>query len=232
MITYENLRKYTYSNDHLIKGEIKGLCVEFNGLNATRMLDEDPIRAVKCAENGILFINPYLNPWNWMNDRAIETTDHIISVLSEHFGMDDLPVVSTGGSMGGQCSLIFARYSEHRIVSVVSNCPVCDMEYHYVERFDTEHSIADAYADCEDFEEALKAHSPLHLVDSMPDIPYHIFHCEEDKAVNKGMHSDKLVPALRDAGKTVTYDTVPGRGHCDLTSEMREKYDSFILNAF
>jgi|GEM_PF-390768 len=232
MITYENLRKYAYCNDHLIKGAIKGLCVEFNGLNATQMLNEDPFLAVKCAEKGILFLNPYLNPWNWMNDRAIATTDRIISVLAEHYGIEDMKVVSSGGSMGGQCSLIFARYSDHHIISVVSNCPVCDMTYHYVERFDTEHSIADAYSDAEDFEEALKAHSPLHQVDFMPDVPYHIFHCEEDKSVNKGMHSDKMVPALRNAGRNVTYDTIPGRGHCNLTQEMWDKYQDFVLSAF
>ena len=41
IITYENLRKFAYSNDHLIKGDIKGIVIEFYGLGGMTMHQND-----------------------------------------------------------------------------------------------------------------------------------------------------------------------------------------------
>ena len=79
-------------------------------------------------------------------------------------------------------------------------------------------------------EEALRANSPLHLADRMPDIDYHIFHCEEDKAVNKQLHSDKFVEAMK-KNHRVSYYAVPERGHCDLTPEMRKLFEQLLETA-
>ena len=52
----------------------------------------------------------------------------------------------------------------------------------------------------------------------MPDVQYHLFHCEWDTAVFKEKHSDKLYEAMKDT-HSITYDPVPRRGHCALTPE-------------
>ena len=56
-------------------------------------------------------------------------------------------------------------------------------------------------------------------------------HCEEDMSVNMQAHSDKLVEKLRALSHNVTYDTVPGRGHCKLTLEMQRLFAQYALDA-
>ena len=77
-------------------------------------------------------------------------------------------------------------------------------------------------------EDALKNISPVHLAEKMPRIPYHIFHCEADQAVNIDMHSARFVAAMREAGHEVTYDTVPEAGHCQLSPEAWAKLDAYV----
>ena len=80
-------------------------------------------------------------------------------------------------------------------------------------------------------DQALRSASPLHVIDIMPkSSAYYIFHCEEDKAVNKQMHSDRFVKELERAHK-VSYYAVPERGHCDLTEEMRALYTKCVTDS-
>lgn len=229
MITYEDLRKFCYSNDQLITAPIKGICLDFYGLNRAEMLWEDSERAVRFAEQGIIYVRPYLNPWAWMNRQAVGITDKIVEVLAAHYALRDVAVCSTGGSMGGMSCLVYARYSSHRIVACVANCPVCDLPYHLTERVDLPRTLYSAFYDEPDFDAALAAHSPLHLIPELPRIPYHIFHCEADQAVNIDQHSARFVEAMRRAEFEITYDTVPEAGHCKLSPEAWEKFDGFVL---
>jgi hypothetical protein len=79
-------------------------------------------------------------------------------------------------------------------------------------------------------QEALESASPLHLVDSMPDVSYYIFHCSTDQLVNKELHSDKFVEQM-EKRHHMTYIVVPDRDHCNLTQEMWDKYNDYILQA-
>lgn len=218
VITYENLRLFAYSNDRLIQGKIRGVILEFKGLGGASMFDEDPERGVALAGKNIAYLIPYLNPWNWMNDQAISYTDELLDVLRGRYGLEDgLPVVATGGSMGGLCALVYTRYARVTPVACAANCPVCDLPFHYTERPDLPRTLYSAFGPggAEALDEALRAHSPLHLAGSMPDARYVIFHCGADQAVNIRAHSEKFVAAMRPA-HNVEYHVVPGRGHCDL----------------
>ena len=53
---------------------------------------------------------------------------------------------------------------------------------------------------------------------------------EEDQAVNKQIHSDRLVDRLSQTHR-IRYYPVPGRGHCDLTEEMWQKYHQCAVDA-
>ena len=134
--------------------------------------------------------------------------------------------------MGGQCALVYTSQAKRTPAACVANCPVCDLSYHYTERPDLPRTLYSAFGQYEGtMEEALRSASPLHLVDIMPKTTaYYIFHCEEDKAVNKAMHSDRFVEAMK-AGHSVSYYAVPERGHCDLTDEMRALYTSHVVNS-
>ncbi len=233
IINIENLRSFAYCNNNICKKPIKGIAVSFFGLGGAAMFNEDTDDGIRFAEQGILYVVPYQNPWAWQNKQNIAYTDEIIDVLFKEYDLpEDLPIVSTGGSMGGQSALVYMVYAKRTPVACVANCPVCDVPYHFTERPDLPRTLYSAFFnyDCS-LQEALSSVSPLHLADKMPkDSKYYIFHCEEDKSVNKQKHSDKFVEKMKDS-HNISYYAVPERGHCDLTEDMRKLYNDCIINS-
>ncbi|MBQ4065829.1 MAG: hypothetical protein IJD10_06985 [Clostridia bacterium] len=234
IITYENLRSFTYSNDHLIQGEIKGIVLFFTGLGSQVMYDDDPFHGRYLAERNIVWLMPYSAPWSWMNRRTVDFVDELVDVLVKHYGLPkDLPIVSTGDSMGGLSALTYMAYAERTPVACLPNCPVCDLVYHYTERPDLPRTIYSAFCDREGtLEEVLATASPLHLLEAgkMPQADYHIFHCEADDAVNIDRHSRRFVKAA-EGMIPVTLYAVPDRGHCDLGDENHEKLLALSVEA-
>ena len=230
-ITEKDLHLFAYTNRHLLKRAPKGIVLQFIGLGGnTRMIREDPAEAALFAEHGILFVIPYINPWAWMNRDAVALTDSVVNCLFESLALPlNFPLVSTGGSMGGLCALVYACHAERTPTAVAANCPVCDLPYHYTERDDLPRTLVSAFGGYGmPLEKALETASPVHLAEKMPDVPYFIAHCEADLSVNKEKHSDRLVKLL--AGKhDVTYCEVPGRGHCDLSPEAKELWYGFLF---
>ena len=232
IITYETLRNFAYSNDSLIKGKIKGIVLNFYGLGGMTIHNTDPGDALEYAEQGIIYVIPYYNPWSWMNKQAVAYTDEIISVLCEKYGLGpSVKIVSTGGSMGGLSALVYCAYAKITPCACVANCPVCDLPYHFTERPDLPRTLYSAFGEYDgDMQSALRSCSPLHLVEKMPNISYTVFHCDEDKSVNLEQHSKRFVEAMRESHQ-ITFNTVPLRGHCDLSAEARVRYNQAILKA-
>lgn len=226
IIRYEDLRRYAYSNDRLCTGTIRGIVISFFGLGGQTMYDRDTLEGEYYAAENVIYLVPYNNPWAWMNRQAVEYTDELVDVLLQHYGLpDSLPVVSTGGSMGGMSALVYTRYAGRTPVACVANCPVCDLPFHFTERPDLPRTLYSAFAnEPGTMQQALEAHSPLHLAQDMPDVDYVLFHCTADEAVNKEKHSDRFVAAMRACGRRITYYEVPDRGHCDLPLEMKQRY--------
>lgn len=232
LINYENLRSFAYSNDKICKKPIKGIVLEFFGLGGMNMFDEDTDMGKFYADMGILFVVPYNNPWAWMNPQAVGYTDEIIDVLFDKYELVSIPIISTGGSMGGQSALVYTMYAKRTPVVCVANCPVCDLPFHFTERPDLPRTLYSAfYNESGTIGGALKKASPLHLAGDMPSVKYHIFHCDRDEAVNINSHSEKFVSEMKKFGHDISFDVVPGRGHCDLSEDMREKYREYIIGA-
>lgn len=225
IITYETLRNFAYVNDGICGRPIRGIVLSFFGLNGRDMYSDDTPDGQYFARRGILYVVPYNNPWAWMNRQAVSYTDEILDVLFAQYDLPgDLPVVSTGGSMGGLSALVYTKYARRTPVACVANCPVCDLPYHFTERPDLPRTLYSAFWNYEGtLDEALRSASPLHLAEGMPDAAYTVFHCGADRAVNKEMHSDRFVAQMQKHHR-VTYIEVPGRGHCDLPPEERERY--------
>ncbi len=232
IITYENLRKFAYSNDQLIKRNIKGIVLYFSGLGNMTIHDTDPSEALEYAEKGIIFVVPYYNPWSWMNKQAVAYTDEIISVLCEKYGLSSsVKIVSTGDSMGGLSSLVYCVYAKITPCACVANCPVCDLPYHFTERPDLPRTLYSAFGEYEgSMQSAMRSCSPLHLVEKMPNISYTIFHCSNDTAVNLQKHSNLFVEAMQ-VTHSIRLIVVPLREHCNLTTEARIAYKQAILKA-
>ena len=233
IITIDNLRSFAYCNNQICKQPVKGIVVSFFGLGGAAMFAEDTAEGIRFAENGILYVIPYQNPWAWQNKQNVSYTDEILDVLFSAYDLPaDLPIVSVGGSMGGLSALVYMVYAKRTPVACVVNCPVCDLPFHYTERPDLPRTLYSAFYHYEcSLQEALKSASPLDLVDKMPTASqYCVFHCEEDKSVNKQQHSDRFVAAMQKKHR-ILYHAVPGRGHCDLTDDMRELYYRHIETA-
>lgn len=226
IITYENLRKFAYSSDRLVDGEVKGIVIRFEGLGALNMLSYNPGIAIDLAKKGIIYVIPYYNPWCWMNESAVKLTDEIIEVLCRKYDLgENAKIVSSGLSMGGLSALVYTAYAKITPIACVTNCPVCDLPYHYAERDDLPRTLYSAFSTYGgSMDEALRSCSPLHLVGKMPDIPYIIYHCTADLAVNIDRHSTVFVEAMRAEGRQVDFIKVEDRGHCDLTAEAALAY--------
>ncbi len=232
-IRWDNIRQFAHCNADSVKEPVRGIVVFHHGLGCADFNPNLKDWEQNYARNGIVALHPHASPWGWMNDASIKLADALVDRVIEHYKLPaDVPVCSAGLSMGGQGALVYARYSRHNVVSVVVNCPVCDLVYHETERPDLPRTIAAAFGDQPDYDAAIRAHSPLALASSMPDIDYFIFHVTGDPMVGKAAHSDKLVKALREAGRRVTYVVTEGKGHCALDQESRAKHDLAILNSF
>lgn len=233
IMTYENLRSFAYVNDAIVQQPIRGVALSFFGLGGMNMYAEDTDEGRFFAEHGVLYVVPYNNPWAWMNPQAVAYTDEILDVLFAHYDLNELtPVVSTGGSMGGQSALVYTRYARRTPAACVANCPVCDLVYHFTERPDLPRTLYSAFGrETGSVEAVLAKASPLHLAGEMPRVQYHIFHCDADLAVNLQKHSERFVQAMKALEHDLTFDVVPNRGHCDLTEEMKEKFRQYVLDA-
>ena len=225
IITYETIRSFAYVNDTICKKPIKGIVINFCGLNNKDMYDEDTNEGVYYGEEGVIYLHPYNNPWSWMNAQAIAYTDEIVDVLFEKYDLPkDTPVVSMGHSMGGLASLVYTKYSKRTPVACISNCPVCDLVYHFTERPDLPRTIYSAFWNEEgELNDILKRYSPFHLAPEMPKVKYYIFHCDKDKSVNLERHSMKFVEAMKACGRDIELEVIPDRGHCKLTYAANDK---------
>lgn len=232
IINIQNLRSFAYCNDSICQKPIRGVVVYFYGLGGQFLFDEDTEEGKRYAEKGILYLVPYQNPWAWMNRQTVDLTDELLDVLFEAYNLpEDTPVVSTGKSMGGLSALVYTCYAKRTPVACVTNCPVCDLPYHFTERPDLPRTLYSAFGNYEGtMDEALRSASPLHLVEKLPPAAYTVFHCEEDQAVNKQLHSDRFVERMRD-NHDITYYPVPGKGHCDLTEQMWETYHDCAIRS-
>lgn len=226
-----NLRRFAYCNDYAIKGDIKGIVIFFVGLGGCSMYDNGSDWGEGFAKDNVLFVIPYHNPWAWMNKHTVDFTDEIIDVLFKKHNLPaDTPIVSCGGSMGGQGALVYTAYSKRTPRYCVANCPVCDLPYHFTERPDLPRTLYTAFASYEGtLEDALRSASPFHLVDKMPkETKYHLFHCEEDGAVNIDKHARPFVELMQKE-HDLTFYSVPNRTHCDLDDCHQALYDKLLI---
>jgi len=234
-INPNNLSNFAYVNLDICKKPYKGIIYDFIGLGGMTFTDDPPYHfAEKCSERNILYIMPYLNPWNWMNDTAIKTMDMIVDVVIEKTELkENSIIVSTGGSMGGLCALTYSAKAKITPNACAANCPVCDSVFHEKERPDLPRTYVSAFLHYGgDLSEAISTSSPFSIVEKMPKIPYYIVHGTEDTAVNIKIHSDPFVKKMRSYGHDITYDVVEGMGHCNISSDNEERYYDFIFSFF
>lgn len=225
IMTYENLRYFAYSNDVICKKPIRGIVVDFWGMGSTGMCHEDTDDGKFYAEQGIVQVIPYYNPWAFCNRQTVAYIEEVMDVVFSYYALPaEIPIVFTGNSMGGLTSLACTALSKYKPIACLANCPVCDMSDHLYERADLPHALYSAFGTYQGtLEEAMLTVSPLHLTDIMPDIPYYIFCGEEDSVVNKKIHSDQFVEKMKKTHR-ITYYEIPGMGHCKMADDVKQQY--------
>ena len=198
-----------------VRGKIKGVVLSFHGLGGG-LKGGPSTEELEWARSGGLVVYPYYGPWAWMNRQARTMVDELVDAVYAAYGLSArIPLICTGGSMGGQASLLYTRYAKRNVSACLANCPVCDLKFHFHERADLPPTIRHALLGYQGSLDSLLAeHSPLHQADAMPGIPYLVIHGGKDRAVSKRHHSDKMVTAMRKRKLTVEYIEVPAMGHC------------------
>ena len=116
---------FAYTNEKYLSGAPKALVLSFHGLGYAQMPREHSDFSLACAGRGILLAAPYDSPWSWMNDTAVKTVDAIVDALFFRHNAKDIPLISTGGSMGGLSALIYARYSAHPVAACAARTYSC-----------------------------------------------------------------------------------------------------------
>jgi dipeptidyl aminopeptidase/acylaminoacyl peptidase len=214
VMAIEEMNQSAWIGEPFRSGETTAVIVNFHGLGGGGK-NGPGYEEQEWGSNGGLVVYPYYGPWSWMNRSARAFVDRLITSVYHHQKLDEtVPLIIAGGSMGGQASLIYTRYSPHKIAACFANFPVCDLEYHFTERPDLPATMRYAYRDYPGtFTDALIEHSPLKQASSMPAIPYLLIHGDKDLAVNKEKHSDRFVAEMRKASRDIEYLEIPGMGH-------------------
>ena len=191
LICAETLDQFAFTNLSLLKEKPVGIVLDFHGLNFTALRTECNEFEVFCAQHNLLTLFPYYGPWSWMNDDAVRYVDQVVDAAFSRLKLaDSVPVIAAGRSMGGLSALVYTHYAKRTPKACFANCPVCDLPYHATERPDLPRTVYTAFSGSAcGLAEALRLHSPLHLVPTMPHIPYYIIHGTADNAVCKKMHS-------------------------------------------
>lgn len=224
-INKDTLNYFARTNEKILTGPIRGVVLEFPGLGGGSCMggvdavgEYTAAYGLRCGHENILLAYVFTGPWSWMNDSAVKITDAVVEAIWERYGLaEDVPLISTGGSMGGCGALLYSVYGRRKPVACAANGPACDAMDIYRAHPDFARTLFNAVAHYEmSFKEAMNSLSAIKLVDRMPKIPYYIVHTDMDDIIPIEKHSDILVQRLRERGHKVEYSVVPDRGHCDL----------------
>lgn len=225
------LNQVAWIGEDILSGPIRGIVLQFSGLGATGMKSVADDTERELGEAGALVVLPYHDPWSWTNAPTRAFYDELVDGLFAHYVLPpDTPIIASGGSMGGHGALLYTILGGRPVAACAANCPVCDLPFHYTERVDLPRTMHHAFGSYSDISSALVSNSPLHLAGRMPDIPYLIVHGEDDMAVGKAPHSDKLVEKMRTHGLNVDYREQAGMGHCGpFDPVLQRRWTEFVL---
>lgn len=228
----EHYREFCFTNEELIKGEIRGIILYFNGLGHVVNGNEDMIDAPHAAEHNILYITPNYNPWSWMSDKTVTYVDAIVRVFMEKYNLPaDIPVGLYGGSMGGYSCFRYAMKTKYNVVAADLNCPCCNMAY---EIYCNKNSIPRTYFDAvmleaDDFDAYIHENSPIENIDKLKKIPYRFAVGLKDTALIPAQHAFRMVPMMEEAGFDVEVCEYPAAGHCNIGAAARYAEHTWLI---
>lgn len=235
-INPDTVAMYANTNEAFLNVNLKGIIVEFPGLGGGSCLGGsmepsayEAEHAKAYAGKGILMVYIFPGPWSWGNAAAVRIADAVIDALIEKYALAaDVPVVASGGSMGGLGALNYAAYSRHNLCGVAAACPCVDVIASLSCKADLPRTYISAVAGYDmPLEDALKRISPIELVAQMPDIPYFICSDGEDEFFPEPQ-LEGYMHELRSRGLNVIYRRQPGQPHGYFLSEIWDELHMFM----
>lgn len=227
----ETIKQTTWIGTDSLRGPIKGIVMTFHGLGSAGMKEGPSEVELEWGDRGGLVVHPYTGPWHWTTAPVRAYLDDLIGSVREHYcGGRDVPIILTGGSLGGHTALLYARYSKHKLAACLALCPVGSVKFSFSERPDVARTVLAAVEwRTNDLEKYFTELSPNEQVAHMQKIPYMIIHGAKDKAVAKAPHSDILVERMRARGLDVEYVEVANMDHGGpFTYELHRKRVEFV----
>jgi len=228
---------YANTNEAFLTGSVKGIILELPGLGGGSCMGGSmdlqaygAPHAKTFAENGIVLAYLFPGPWSWGNRGAVRMADAAVAALAEKYGLGEkFPLLVSGGSMGGQGSLLYAAETRYSLCGVAAACPCTDIPALFHVRPEFPRTFLSAVAGYDmPFAEALERISPMHRIQDMPDTAYYICSNSVDELIPEAQ-IDAFVEALQNRGISVTYRRQPDTFHGQFLPEVWDEIHRFML---
>lgn len=233
-INADNLYDYAFLNEDTLVYPIRKICVCFHGYTDGTMFEKSPEEGKTLGEQGIAWVFPYYSVWAWMSKSSQEFIEQVLDAVYARLQLDEsIPLVLSGGSMGGLTALNYLVYGKRQAMACALNCPATDMYRGFHDRVRMRRAILSAHIlEQGDLDEITKSFSPYYFADRLPRIPYLFIYGSKDEYFT-GTQMPRMKEKLDEYALDYTLTVHKGMDHCDLAGNpaaMREFLD-FIINA-
>lgn len=232
-INSNNLSDYAFLNEDTLVYPLRGICIDFHGYTDATMFEKSNAAAKILGEQGIAWVFPYYSVWAWMSPGSQEFNEQVLDAVYQKLGADEtIPLVVSGGSMGGLTALNYLIYGKRKAIGCAVNCPVTDLNRIFTDIPSMRRAILSAHIEKDmELDEALKLHSPVQFADRLPDIPYFCVFGEKDEYF-LNIHMPPLVEKFRQYDVNFKQLVQPGMNHCDLENhpEAHKAFCDFIVS--
>ena len=230
-INSENLSDYAFLNLDTLRYPVRAVCVNFHGYTDATIFEKSNDVARVLGEAGILFVFPYYSVWAWMSRSSREFIEQVLDAAYDRLSLDEtVPLIVSGGSMGGLTALNYLIYGKRRAIGCALNCPVSDMKGIFDDKWDIRRAILSAHI-LEDapLSDVLMRYSPVYFADKLPKIPYFLIYGDKDPY----FFETQMPPFIeRLESLNVDFKLIKQAGmlHCDIKShpEALSEYCSFL----
>lgn len=233
-INKENLLDYAFLNEDTLKLPVRGICVCFHGYTDATMYEKSPWEAEYLGKNGIAWVFPYYSVWAWMSENSQIFNEQVLNAVYDRLGVDEnVPLIISGGSMGGMTALNYLIRGKRRATACALNCAVTDLNRIFEDKRDFRRAMLSAHIE-KDGEpgEIFRTYSPVCFAEQLPQIPYFLVYGEADTYFAQ-TQMPPFAELMKKHGLEHTLFLEKGMAHCDLAGhgEVYRQYCDFIIRA-
>ncbi len=231
-ITKDNLENYAFVNLDTLTYPVRAVCVCFHGFTDDTVFEKSPRQAKELGEKGIAWVFPYFSVWAWYSDNSRKFNEQVLDAVYDKLALsDDIPLISSGGSMGGMTAFMYCIDGKRKPSACAMNCPVTDTRAHFENNFYIRRAIMDAHIDKEEaMPEFLKGISPIYRIADFPDIPVFALFGGRDTCITEKEYAPFIEKMKVKNIKAVISENME---HCDTDNNEKgfRAMTDFIINA-